>query len=339
MTEEYGAGFEGTKGLLYKYIKDTPGQSIQQYMKTKSLSEILKKSDPVGDWIRDFIDSDDSRFSGKSKKERINMALGAYYAAQRNESTAEGNTKSYAYDTVIAKLKDGSWETSYDVKQGKHLEVTDNATKKRITIFVEETKLDEMQELYAVVDTTDGTVVATSSSEDGAKRSIRSAHLPPISSPHPSKLKIVKTKKTAQVGWPIKEETNELTEKIDVEELLDAAIALRKKNPQLRKGQSIMIALHDMDKKAYDIARNKADAFNNDSKIPQLIQLLDPSYYKEETSLKETPSLETLRMMKIVSLATGCTDSDALYEYALTSPSYSSIVELKEAFNKYIQQA
>ena len=467
LDEEYGAGFEGTKGLLYKYIKDTPGQSIQQYMKTKSLSEILKKSDPVGDWIRDFIDSDDSRFAGKSKKERIQMALGAYYAAQRNESISEGDTKSYAYDTVIAKLKDGSWETSYDVKQGRHLEVTDNATKKRLTIFVEEadlqestvsasqidryidtenwkaiadllkgltndehelwakngyeghtyelmmksrersksykdavekmkstlgvnesaeidsiikqfidsgrvavrypkkktisvsgvnmpekdavekmkkilgikesTTLDEMRELYAVVDTTDGTVVATSSSEDGAKRSIRSAHLPPISSEHPSKLKIVKTKKTAQVGYPIKEETNELTEKIDVEDLLDASVALRKKNPQLRKGQSIMIALHDMDKKAYDIARNKADAFNNDSKIPQLIQLLDPSYYKEEKNLKETPSLKTLRIMKIVSLATGCKDSDALYEYALTSPRYSSIVELKENFNKYIQ--
>jgi hypothetical protein len=469
LDEEYGAGFEGTKALLYKYIKDTPGQSIQQYMKTKSLSEILKKSDPVGDWIRDFIDSDNSRFAGKSKKERINMALGAYYAAQRNESIEEGSTKSYAYSTVIAKLKDGSWDTSYDVKQGKHLEVTDNATKKRLTIFVEavitdtveeqtktddkkmsytaqvrqankedrakradawrkvfsnlrkeedeieleestvsasqinryidtenwkaiadlmkgltddehelwakngydgrtyellmksrersksykdavekmkntlgvkeSTQIDEMRELYAVVDTTDGTVVATSSSEDGAKRSIRSAHLPPISSEHPSKLKIVKTKKTAQVGYPIKEETHELTEKIDVEALLDAAVALRKKNPQLRKGQSIMIALHGMDKKAYDIARNKADAFNNDSKIPQLIQLLDPSYYKEETNLKETPSLETLRLMKIVSLATGSKDADALYEYALTSPTYSSIVELKENFNKYIQDA
>ena len=116
-----------------------------------------------------------------------------------------------------------------------------------------------MRELYAVVDTTDGTVVATASSEDGAKRSIRSAHLPPISSEHPSKLKIVKTKKTAQVGYPIKEETE--------------------------------------------------------------------------------IGLDTLRLMKIVSLATGSKDTDALYEYASTSPSYSSIVELKEAFNKYIQQA
>jgi hypothetical protein len=588
LDEEYGAGFEGTKALLYKYIKDTPGQSIQQYMKTKSLSEILKKSDPVGDWIRDFIDSDNSRFAGKSKKERINMALGAYYAAQRNESIEEGNAATYKYDTVISKLKDGSWDTSYDVKRGKHLEVTDTATKKRLTIFVEEQtktgdkkmtytaqvrqankedrakraaawrkvfsnlrkeedeleesiseeklsqsqisilrqeyskiskvdpsgegykkltalldkldkqslqdlvdakikfvsslalnrirqneedkleesiskeaavkvsasqinryidtenwkaiadlmkfltpeehelwakngyegrtyelmmksrkkihnestqldeelklfeseneeqlneelfttlagyylalkllplaaaalliaaggataaiayaikggielknaierakrdanasqkskdmiaklekfnerlkaqtkknpkkvslikkaadalynkvkkkteaeiaakkektaakkesiELDEMRELYAVVDTTDGTVVATASSEDGAKRSIRSAHLPPISSEHPSKLKIVKTKKTAQVGYPIKEETE--------------------------------------------------------------------------------IGLDTLRLMKIVSLATGSKDTDALYEYASTSPSYSSLVELKEAFNKYIQQA
>lgn len=499
LDEEYGAGFEGTNALLYKYIKDTPGQTIQHYMKNKNLSEVLKKTDPIEVWIRDFIDSDNSRFSGKSKKERIKMALGAYYAAQRNESIEEGNAATYKYDTVISKLKDGSWDTSYDVKQGKHLEVTDTATKKRLTIFVEEqtktgdkkmtytaqvrqankedrakraaawrkvfsnlrkeedeleesiseeklsqsqisilrqeyskiskvdpsgegykkltalldkldkqslqdlvdakikfvsslalnrirqneedkleesiskeaavkvsasqinryidtenwkaiadlmkfltpeehelwakngyegrtyelmmkyrkesieleedmidtliqqfrdsgrvavrypkkktisvsginmpekdavekmkkilgvkesTQIDEMRELYAVVDTTDGTVVATASSEEGAKRSISRAHLPPISSEHPSKLKIVKTKKTAQVGYPIKEETE--------------------------------------------------------------------------------IGLDTLRLMKIVSLATGSKDLDALYEYACTSPSYSSLVELKENFNKYIQKA
>jgi hypothetical protein len=482
LDEEYGAGFEGTKALLYKYIKDTPGQSIQQYMKTKSLSEILKKSDPVGDWIRDFIDSDNSRFAGKSKKERINMALGAYYAAQRNESieeavitdTVEEQTKtngkkmsytaqvrqankedrakraaawrkvfsnlrkeedeieleegtvsasqinryidtenwkaiadlmkgltddehelwakngydgrtyellmktrerSKSYKDAVEKMKNtlGVKESieldeelklfeseneeqlneelfttlagyylalkllplaaaalliaaggataaiAYAIKGGIELknaierakrdanasqeskdmiaklekfnerlkaqtkknpkkvslikkaadalynkvkkkteaEIAAKKEKEKTATKKESTQIDEMRELYAVVDTTDGTVVATASSEDGAKRSIRSAHLPPISSPHPSKLKIVKTKKTAQVGYPIKEEI----------------------------------------------------------------------------------SLETLRIMKIVSLATGSKDLDALYEYASTSPSYSSIVELKEAFNKYIQQA
>ena len=432
LDEEYGAGFEGTKALLYKYIKDTPGQSIQQYMKTKSLSEILKKSDPVGDWIRDFIDSDNSRFAGKSKKERINMALGAYYAAQRNESTAEveleestvsasqinryidtenwkaigdlmkglnddehelwakngydGRTyelmmksreRSKSYKDAVEKMKNtlGVKESTqideelklfeseneeqlneelfttlagyylalkllplaaaalliaaggataaiaYAIKGGIELknaierakrdanasqeakdmiaklekfnerlkaqtkknpkkvslikraadalynkvkkkteaEIAAKKEKEKTAAKKESTQIDEMRELYAVVDTTDGTVVATASSEDGAKRSIRSAHLPPISSEHPSKLKIVKTKKTAQVGYPIKEETE--------------------------------------------------------------------------------IGLDTLRLMKIVSLATGSKDTDALYEYASTSPSYSSIVELKEAFNKYIQQA
>jgi hypothetical protein len=342
LDEEYGAGFEGTKALLYKYIKDTPGQRIQQYMKTKSLSEILKKSDPVGDWIRDFIDSDNSRFAGKSKKERINMALGAYYAAQRNESieeavitdTVEEQTKtngkkmSYtaqvrqankedrakraaAWRKVFSNLRKEedestelqestvsasqinryidteNWKAIADLMKGltddehelwakngydgrtyelmmksreRSKSYKDAVEKMKNTLGVKEsTQIDEMRELYAVVDTTDGTVVATASSEDGAKRSIRSAHLPPISSEHPSKLKIVKTKKTAQVGYPIKEETE--------------------------------------------------------------------------------IGLDTLRLMKIVSLATGSKDTDALYEYASTSPSYSSIVELKENFNKYIQQA
>jgi len=86
LDEEYGAGFEGTKALLYKYLKDTPGQKIIKYMDKKNISEVLKKSDPIEVWIRDFIDSDDIRFAGKTKEERIQMALGAYYAAQKNES-------------------------------------------------------------------------------------------------------------------------------------------------------------------------------------------------------------------------------------------------------------
>jgi len=60
------------------------------------LTEVLKSSDPVGKWIRDFMDSDNPKFSGKSKEERRKMALGAYYAAQKEsyenptEELAEG---------------------------------------------------------------------------------------------------------------------------------------------------------------------------------------------------------------------------------------------------------
>lgn len=51
----------------------------------EQLDEVLKASDPIEKWIRDFIDSDNPRFKGKSKQERIEMAKGAYYGAQKNE--------------------------------------------------------------------------------------------------------------------------------------------------------------------------------------------------------------------------------------------------------------
>src|SRR5215831_1250851 len=39
----------------------------------------LGKGASASDYVRDFVHSDNPRFAGKSKKERINMALGAYY--------------------------------------------------------------------------------------------------------------------------------------------------------------------------------------------------------------------------------------------------------------------
>lgn len=51
----------------------------------EQLEEILTKKDPAGEWISDFVKSDNPKFAGKSKKERMKMALGAYYAKQRGE--------------------------------------------------------------------------------------------------------------------------------------------------------------------------------------------------------------------------------------------------------------
>ena len=51
----------------------------------EELEEVLKKSQPTGEWIKDFVHSKDPKFAGKSKKKRMQMALGAYYAKQRNE--------------------------------------------------------------------------------------------------------------------------------------------------------------------------------------------------------------------------------------------------------------
>jgi hypothetical protein len=46
----------------------------------------LPPSADAGDWVHDFVHSDNSRFKGKSKQSRIRMALGAYYAKKRSHS-------------------------------------------------------------------------------------------------------------------------------------------------------------------------------------------------------------------------------------------------------------
>ena len=47
------------------------------------INEALSKADPIDKWISDFVNSDDPKFATKSKKERIEMAKGAYYGAQK----------------------------------------------------------------------------------------------------------------------------------------------------------------------------------------------------------------------------------------------------------------
>lgn len=49
------------------------------------LAEALSAEDPTSVWISDFVHSDDPRFKGKTKKQRIQMALGAAYAAKREK--------------------------------------------------------------------------------------------------------------------------------------------------------------------------------------------------------------------------------------------------------------
>ncbi len=56
------------------------------------ITEKLKPSDPIEKWIRDFIDSDDPRFKDKTKEERIEMAKGAYYGAQKEDVNLEQET-------------------------------------------------------------------------------------------------------------------------------------------------------------------------------------------------------------------------------------------------------
>jgi hypothetical protein len=50
-----------------------------------ALYEVLSKDAKAGDYISDFVHSTNPKFDGKSKKERINMALGAYYDTHKKK--------------------------------------------------------------------------------------------------------------------------------------------------------------------------------------------------------------------------------------------------------------
>lgn len=86
------------------------------------INEVLKTDAPAGKWIEDFVKSDNPKFSGKSKEKRKQMALGAYYAKQRNEEVdIEEGTGS---------LKPG-WMLKKDPELAKKVKDNQDLNKKR----------------------------------------------------------------------------------------------------------------------------------------------------------------------------------------------------------------
>jgi len=73
------------------------------------LNEVLSKDATAGDWISDFVHSDNPKFAGKSVKKRQKMALAAYYAKQRNESVDD--SYSVTTDTVAGRMPGGMSNT------------------------------------------------------------------------------------------------------------------------------------------------------------------------------------------------------------------------------------
>lgn len=74
---------EFTKGIKEKSTceeVDLVGEELDE-----AIDEVLSKDASAGEWISDFVHSDNPKFEGKSKEKRKQMALAAYYAKQRNE--------------------------------------------------------------------------------------------------------------------------------------------------------------------------------------------------------------------------------------------------------------
>ena len=97
----------------------------------KAINEVMKRDASAGDWISDFLHSDNPKFDGKSKAERKKMALAAYYSMKkrsRNESVEDlemTKTSDEAQDTAARKsIKAKDTEKSqkidnFDSKYGK----------------------------------------------------------------------------------------------------------------------------------------------------------------------------------------------------------------------------
>jgi hypothetical protein len=97
----------------------------------ETITEKLKASDPVKTWIDDFIKSTDSRFEGKTKDERIMMALGAYYDAQKNESVELEEDLSKERSIVYNSLTDEEHKKYSSILKDKNISKSAKSTKLR----------------------------------------------------------------------------------------------------------------------------------------------------------------------------------------------------------------
>lgn len=87
-------------------IQEEVEELSEEQIMDEMISEVLSKDQPAGDWIKDFVKSDDPKFAGKSEAKRKEMALAAYYAKQKNEELEVNDLVDYLSENeeVLAEL-------------------------------------------------------------------------------------------------------------------------------------------------------------------------------------------------------------------------------------------
>jgi hypothetical protein len=65
-------------------------ESFEEPILDELIYEVMSKDASAGDYIHDFIHSDNPKFAGKSKAKRKEMALAAYYSKKNEEAVNEG---------------------------------------------------------------------------------------------------------------------------------------------------------------------------------------------------------------------------------------------------------
>lgn len=95
-TEEPKEKKDKKKAVKEEMEKEEEDDMEEGMMSDKEIEEALSKSTPASEWIKDFVHSKNPMFKDKSKDQRIQMALGAYYA-KKNESIEEATGKLNSY--------------------------------------------------------------------------------------------------------------------------------------------------------------------------------------------------------------------------------------------------
>lgn len=117
---------------------------MKSYKDFKSqINEVLKSNDPIEKWIDDFVHSKNPKFAGKTKAERIDMAKGAYYGAQKNEAYAASQNSTAVQDMEAVEYK-GIGTDVVDKKKKLNPQPNFTTDKKQVKDFKEEAQIDEL---------------------------------------------------------------------------------------------------------------------------------------------------------------------------------------------------
>lgn len=106
MAEKIAARLEDMRVDVAQSMFKESVELTEEQQIDEALNEVLSKDASAGEWIKDFVDSDNPKFEGKSKEKRKQMALAAYYAKQKNESIEIGEMLDYLNENeeVLAEL-------------------------------------------------------------------------------------------------------------------------------------------------------------------------------------------------------------------------------------------
>ena len=88
-----------------KEINEAKSSGTEPTFTDNNMGETISRSAKAGDYIDDFVHSKNPKFANKSKKERINMALGAYYG-KKNEEYISEEIYNFNIDPTTGQMKD-----------------------------------------------------------------------------------------------------------------------------------------------------------------------------------------------------------------------------------------